>query len=165
MAYLKGISRFNYWEYPAVNPLLCRDGESLEASAAFYAHQDLSAQCGHAHTAGDTRAIFECAKADVWAFREAWVVAQIESWRQEKTPAARKKLHKLMRTYTDERGRDSLAETVRQIWRDQGIFKAVVTRNQQGTSVQECFFDLAEQHALGVESVKEIYLVYKQRAG
>src|SRR5262249_28842726 len=110
-------------------------------------------------------------KADVWAFRARWVVQQIEDWRHENTAESRKKLHRLMRMYTDDRGRDSLPETVRLIKRDQAIFKEIIKLREEKrlpfrSSPRRvgCFETVANKFGLSVDGVEEIYREYKRKA-
>jgi hypothetical protein len=148
LRYVKGLTRFNYWDYPAFNPLLEQRSPPFDTpkyaivdgvdDTASIAHKKLSAKYHKAHQAGDTEAIFTYVKADVWAFRARWVVQQIEDWRHEATAESRKKLQRLMRMYTDDRGRDSLPETVHLIKRDQAIFKEIIRLNEEEAITAQC---------------------------
>ena len=135
------------------------------------AHRRLSAKYYDAHKAGDTEAIFTYVKADVWAFREGWLVQQIEDWRHEATAESRKKLRRLMSMYTDDRGRDPLSETVRLIKRDQAIFKEIIKlHEEERLPLKEskrsvtCFETVAKKFSLSVDGVEEIYREYKRKA-
>jgi hypothetical protein len=178
LRYVKGLTRFNYWNYPVFNPQL--EQRSPPFDTPQYAidtdvedrntHKKLSAKYGKAHQDGDPEAIFTYVKADVWAFRAPWVVQQIEDWRHENTAESRKKLHRLMRMYTDDRGRDSLPETVRLIKRDQAIFKEIIKLREEERrpfrSSQRrvgCFETVANRFGLSVDGVEEIYREYKRK--
>jgi hypothetical protein len=182
--YVKGLTRFNYWNYPAFNPLLEQRSPPYDLSddpvtkLETAVHRRLSAKHRDAYKAGDTQAIFTYVKRDVWAFRAPWVVQQIEAWRHEATPESRKKLHRLMRMYTDDRGRDSFPETVRLIKRDQAIFKAIIKLREEehlpfrssessvGSSQSKvgCFETVAKRFSHSVDGVEEIYREYKRKA-
>jgi hypothetical protein len=130
--YVKGLTRFNYWTYPAINQLLAQRSSRFDPppDLGTVTHRNLSSKYQKAHQAGDAQAIFQYVKVDVWAFRARWVVQQIEDWRREDTDESRKKLHRLMRMYTDDRGRDSPRDTVCLIKRDQAIFKEIINLRQ-----------------------------------
>lgn len=166
VGYIKGLSRFTYWNYPAINPALPHKTESLDTSSTS-AHQYLSEMYRRDYEAGNVQAIFGYAKADVWAFRAPWVVTQLEAWRFENAPESRRKLHKLMRAYTDDRGKDRLADTLRLIKRDQVVFKAIMTMRQQDTPLEHCFAAVAQQSRpsdnLGVDGVREVYRRYQRK--
>lgn len=184
LRYIEGLTRFNYWNYPAFNPLLEQRSPPYNLSDDPVAkletatHRRLSAKYYDATKAGDTEAIFTYVKEDVWAFRARWVVQQIEDWRHEDTAESRKKLHRLMRMYTDDRGRDSLLETIRLIKRDQAIFKEIIRLHQEehlplrslestfGPSQSKvgCFETVAKKFFLSVHGVAEIYKEYKRKA-
>jgi hypothetical protein len=160
--YIKGLTRFNYWNYPAINPDLLHKMQTLDMIGTS-AHQYLSDMYRRDYEAGTLQAIFEYAKADGWAFRSSWVVTQIEAWRFDNTPESRKKLHKLMRAYTDDRGKDRLADTVEFIKQDQGVYKAIMIMRQHNTSLEHCFAEVAPQYHLGTESVRKVYRHYQQK--
>lgn len=166
LGYIKGLTRFNYWNYPAINPDLLHKTQPLDMSSTS-AHQYLSAMYQRDYAAGTVQAIFEYAKADVWAFRAPWVVSQIEAWRSENTPESRKKIHKLTRAYTDDRGKDRPAVTLRLIKRDQAVFKAIMSRHQQDTPLEQCFTTIAQQSRppdnLGTQGVQAVYTHYQRK--
>jgi hypothetical protein len=165
----KALKRFNYWDHPALNPLLdyhlspFDSPKSAPEDVESITHRHLSAKFQKAFEAGDREAIFQYARASMGVFDEPWVRHQIKYWRQENTPEARKNLHRLMRAYTDERGKESLADIVYVILRDQEIYQELVTRNQQGIPLTECFAILGEKYRLKENSVKEIYEVYGRK--
>ena len=76
-----------------------------------------------------------------------------------------------MRMYTDDRGRDSLPETVRLIKRDQAVFKEIIKLHEEERvpfkSSQRrvgCFETVAKKFSLSVDGVEEIYRAYKRKA-
>ena len=150
--------------YPEINPYLeSRRLYDSIPSAETIAHQKLSTKYRAAHEQGDAKAIFTYMKADTWVFREVWVMQQIESWRQDDTPAARQQLHKLMGAYTDTRGQNKFADTVGLIKRDQAIFRECITLQQQGVLLVECFATLASKYHHSKEGIKKIYEVYTRK--
>jgi hypothetical protein len=180
LRYVKGLTRFSYWNYPEFNPLLEQRSPPFDTpqyaivdgvnDIATLSHKRLSARYGKAHQDGDPEAIFTYIKADVWAFREWWVVQQIEDWRHENTAESRKKLHRLIRMYTDDRGRDSLPETVRLIKRDQAIFKELIKLHEEerlpfrpSQRRVGCFKTVANRCGLSVDGVEEIYREYERK--
>jgi hypothetical protein len=68
LRYSKNLSRTNYWNFPAINPVALFEGMGLDTIDSF-AHEKLSADCQQLHEAGNTEVIFEYVKKDVWAFR------------------------------------------------------------------------------------------------
>jgi hypothetical protein len=177
LRYVKGLTRFDYWNYPLINPLLEKRSPPFDTPEYTVddldniVHKQLSTRYQKAHEAGDSEAIFAYFKADGWAFSARWVVQQIEDWRHEATPESRKKLHRLMPAYTDDRGRVSLPETVRLIKRDQAIFKEIINLHQEehlplksSRRSVGCFTRVGEQYNLSKEGVKEIYEAYKWKA-
>jgi hypothetical protein len=73
--------------------------------------------------------------------------------------------------YTDDRGRDSLPETVRLIKRDQAIFKEMIKLREEEclpfrSSPRRvgCFETVANKFGLSVDGVEEIYREYKRKA-
>lgn len=188
MAYLKRLTRFNYWNYGAINPLFLQDinrqkadkdgkcppllftADTLEAANAAIAHRNLSAEYQRDHDAGDLQAIFEYAKADVGAFRAPWVVTQIEAWRLENTAASRKKLQKLFRAYTDDRGSRKMETLKTLIKRDQAMFKDIITLHEQGMPLRASqdsdgrFWTIAQRYGVKEGTVEEMYREYKAMA-
>src|SRR5262249_60913447 len=80
-------------------------------------------------------------------------------------------LHRLIRTYTDDRGRDSLPETVRLIKRDQSIFKDIIKLHEEeklpfraSKRSVGCFETVAKKFSLSVDGVEEIHREYKRKA-
>jgi hypothetical protein len=181
LRYVKGLTRFNYWHYPDVNPLLEQRSPPFDTpqyatvdgvdDIARIAHKKLSARYCKAHQAGDPEAIFAYVKADVWAFRPLWVDQQIEAWRREASPESRKKFNRLMRMYWDDRGRDSLPETVRLIKRDQAIFKEIIKLCEEehlpfrsSRRSDDCYTRIAQKYRLSAHGVEDIYKEYKRKA-
>lgn len=162
LRYVKNLTRFNYWEFPAFNPTLLHKTQTC-ATISAAAHADMTDTYRRAYEAGEEQAIYDYVKDNVWAFRASWVVTQIEAWRHDNTPDSRKKLHKLMRAYTDDRGRDALAGIVRLIKRDQEIFQSIMVLHDKGMSFEDCFAAVAHQppDAISVNSAREIYRKYK----
>jgi hypothetical protein len=176
LMYYKSLTRFNYWDYPSINPLLlhCLDGTpELVVDYDAGAHRDLSAQFQGAYAAGDLQAIFVYVRADVWAFRSPWVVQQIEQWRQENTDASRALLHKLMTSYAGEgSGKRRLSTIHASIKKDQEIFKEVIRLNQlqkppkplrSNDNETGCFEAVAESCFSNVDDVERIYKHYKRK--
>lgn len=177
LRYVKGLTRFNYWDYSVINPLLAQRQLPFDTpkyatdDTETIAHRRLSAKYQKVHEASDTEAIFTYVKRDVWAFRARWVVQQIENWRREDTDESRKKLHRLIRMYTDDRGRDSPRDTVCLIKRDQAIFKEIINLRQgekrpfrSSRHGIGCYELMAKKYSLSMDGIEEIYKVYRQKA-
>jgi hypothetical protein len=164
LRYIKNLSRFNYWNFPAINPLALFEGMSLDTIDSF-AYEELSAYCQQLHAAGNPDVIFAYVKKDVWVFHSQWVVDQIVQWRLENTPESSDKLDRLMTMYKDERSHDPLPEIVRLILQDHAIFKDIITLRQQQPRIplrrskyrEWCFTIIAKKYNLSEESIEEIY--------
>ena len=174
--FFKKLTRFNYWDFPAINSLLNQlpgSGPKIEFNYEEVVHGELSAQYQSRHKAGNSKAIFEYVEADVWAFRAPWVVQQIETWRQENTPESRDRLRELMTAYAKEgRGTRRLSTICTVIKKDQEIFKAVIRLNKLNSpmtplrpsrrSGKGCFEQVAKIYHSNKDDVETIYKRYKQ---
>jgi hypothetical protein len=69
-----------------------------------------------------------------------------------------------MNWYTDRRGRDAQIETVREILRDQRLFKAMRTDLTLGTTLAKRIETLARPERLSEPSLREIYTIYLAKA-
>lgn len=116
------LGRFTYWADERINPEM--------EWAAEAGHSELSRQFQEAF-ADDSEAIFDFARQDARVFRAAWVIDQIERWEANRNAPA---LRKLMRAYTEARGKTSRQEVSTLAARDQGLYLEYRTALRAGKS-------------------------------
>ncbi|MFH1595814.1 MAG: hypothetical protein ABIG94_05530 [Pseudomonadota bacterium] len=95
---MKNLSRFNYWDFPAINPLLAAPGGGPVASPVV-APPSLGDYFRSRCTAGDEDAVFEFAAQDKTALRRRWVVVVLEAWQRQGTEESRAKVHHFIRQF------------------------------------------------------------------
>lgn len=168
----RNAGRFTYWLYLSINPwaeLLWAPSPELAKSlhlvsspkdplaADRVAHAILRDEYAERHEAGDPKAIFEYVSLDTWAFRAAWVVEQIETWRDRDEFA---KLQRLMKAYTKGRGRTSLKELYNLITLDQAAFHLIIKCKTQRVSLEDAIAKAAEGDGRSEDSLKRVHQEY-----
>jgi hypothetical protein len=124
----KGLTRFNYWNIPALNPWAgSRDGspgvfEFDPSRPDEVTHEALSAEYRDRSESGNENAIFEFARSDAHAFRSEWFLRVVERWRDM---GRAKDLSRLMAAYAGNRGRTDLSKLLDVIRKDQRVFRAL----------------------------------------
>lgn len=152
------LTRFNYWAYAIINPLLAANEEQV----ALLVHPSLSARFQERFGAGEHEAIFEYGAQDPLALQAPWVSKEVTSWRLQGGPANRKKFQKFVRAYWTERGRRKPATLIEDIERDQEVFKAIMARQSVGgPSTAACMRNVAKEKGMGLDSMEEIYKEYR----
>jgi len=125
---IKGVTRFNYWQYVYRDPS-ARRAITLPHRDAIRGHA-VSSDRWRVRFRNDPRAIYEFAKADICCLRSHWVVDQIERWRIENTIASRKKVKAFFRAYgreTPGRGARMGKQLFDEIEDDIRTFEAIYT--------------------------------------
>ena len=112
---------------------------------------------------GNKEAIFEYVKKDPLAFRSSWIINQIELWRRENTKASRENLRRLIRYYTYSIGKTAKEQLKDLLKRDKEIYEQILIMREKPSSLEDCFFDLAEKYNnIAPESIREIYFNFKE---
>ncbi len=93
---MKTLARFNYWEFPAINPLL---DNAATRTPPVLAPTYLGDYFRSRFTAGEEDAIFEFALQDKTALRRRWVVVVLETWQREGAPETGEKVLRVIRQF------------------------------------------------------------------
>lgn len=158
----KSLARFNYWDIPEINTWIWGDDQTGNAPARALAvsldtHLELERQYGNAHRSGDPTAIFDYVRCDTWCFRSAWVVEQLELWRDNGDGA---KLRKVMTTFARNVSKVPTAKLRTEVMRDQSIFKRVVER-PEGQSLNTWFGILANEFNVSEDTIRDVTEAYR----
>lgn len=109
-------------------------------------HKKYSKDCRSRFKSGDEEALFEFCKNDEWAFRDVWVVKQIETWKKRNTPDSRKKLRNLMKSFSLATGKTRRDVLYKYLQRDKEIYLEVSTmkRSNPKKAIDDCILDVTE---------------------
>lgn len=153
------LTRFNYWAYAIINPLLAANEEQV----ALLVHPSLSARFQERFGAGEHEAIFEYAAQDPLALQAPWVGREVASWRLDGGAANRKKYEAFFRAYwPSRRGRRRPVTLIEDIERDQEVYKAIMNHQPAGEPSLAAWMDnVSREKVMGLESVREIYKEYR----
>ena len=93
----KSLQRFGYWRIPDLNPDAVTDPPD-PSFVGNEAHAYLERYYGDEFRQGDQDALFRFAKEDSWCLRSAWVVEQLETWRDQ-GPLGRKQMKRFVTAF------------------------------------------------------------------
>jgi hypothetical protein len=122
---LKNLSRFNYWDFPAINPLLAAPGGAPVAGPVV-ASPSLGDYFRSRYTAGDEDAVFEFVAQDKTALRSRWVVVVLEAWQHQGTEEAQVKALHLIRQFLQPAAAGEPISLLNVIGGEQEAFKDMV---------------------------------------
>lgn len=126
---MKNLGRFNYWEFPSINPRL--PPLPLGGSSPVVASASLADYYRSRFTAGEEQAIFEFAARDKTALRRRWVVVVLEAWQREGTAAGREKVLDFIHHYLEPGPGEETISLVEIIAADQRAFRDLVNLHHE----------------------------------
>ncbi len=158
---MKNLSRFNYWDFSAINPRVMDLGRAPDPALVVVA-TSLGDYFRSRYTAGDDEAIFEFAAQDKAALRSRWVVVVLEAWQREGSAANREKVMRFVEHFLKPAPAERLS-LLSIISNDQAAFQDLATLHHLlGMPLSEAASLAAQRRGWLQGMASEVYRHYRE---